>query len=100
MRCFRYVEDGEWADIALCGSLRPGANSCGSGKWFAGSETDAWAWGKRLDAQFPGRVICVRLDDDVAEATLAAPNLDGIGPALYDGPELMAIEIVAVEEWR
>lgn len=51
------MEAPEWLDISEQGNLRPGANSCGAGKWITRYEAHAWAWGRLLDTRFPGRVI-------------------------------------------
>ena len=96
-RLYRYVEEAEWVDIAECGVLRPGFNSCGSGKWVARTESDAWRWGEALDARFPARVVVLELDYEIVERAHFMDNLDGIGPAAYvEGDDLKRIRIVEV----
>lgn len=100
MRWFRYVEDSEWEDIASSGMLKPGSNSCGSGKWLACSEEAAWRWGKKLDERFPGRVVVLDLDDQVAERALLIASLDDIGQAAYiDAEDLDRLRIVDIRRY-
>lgn len=97
MRWYRYVEDSEWEDIANSGVLKPGHNSCGSGKWLADSEAAAWQWGRALDERFPGRVVVLDMDDEVAERAVLIENLDGIGQAAYiAADDLARLRIVDV----
>ena len=98
-RCFRYVEDVEWADISKCGMLQPGVNSCGPGKWLARSEAAAWRWGAELDQSYPSRVVILELDDAVVERACLMDNLDNIGPAIYvEGDDLEQVQVVGVVE--
>ena len=99
-RWYRYVEETEWADVVECGVLRSGSNSCGSGKWLAGTEAAAWHWGEALDARFPSRVVVLELDAGIVERAYHVDNLDGIGPAAYvEGEDLTRIRIVEVVEY-
>ena len=96
-RWYRYVEEAEWVDVVECGRLRPGFNSCGFGKWIAGTQTGAWRWGEALDAGFPARVVILELDDEIVERAHFVDNLDGIGPAAcVEGDDLTRIRIVEV----
>ena len=98
-RCFRYVEDVEWTDISESGTLRPGVNSCGPGKWLARTEAAAWSWGAALDQSYPSRVAILELDDAVVERAYLMDNLDDIGPAIYvGGADLRQIQVVGVVE--
>ena len=98
-RLYRYVEEAEWVDIAECGVLRPGFNSCGPGKWVARTESDAWRWGEALDDGFPTRVVVLELDDEIVERAYIVDNLDGIGPGAYfEGDDLTRIRIVEAVE--
>ncbi len=98
-RAFRYVEDVEWADIVECGTLRPGRNSCGTGKWIARAEADAWRWGQALDERYPGRVLVLELDATIVESAYLIDNLDHIGPAFYvGGADIAQMQIVGVVE--
>lgn len=100
MRWYRYVEESEWQDITNSGMLRPGLNSCGPGKWLAGSEAAAWQWGRALDECFPGRVVTLDLDDEVAERAMLIENLDGVGSAAYiDAEDLGRLRIVDIQEY-
>ena len=102
MRCGRdrwhaYIEEAEWRDVVEYGGLRPGSNSCGAGKWFAGTEAAAWSWGGVLDDRFPARVVIVELEVEIVERAYYVDNLDGIGPAAYvEGDDLKRIRIVEV----
>lgn len=99
MRWYRYVEDPEWQDMTNSGVLKPGPNSCGPGKWLATSEAAAWQWGKSLDERFPGRVVILELDDDVAERATLIASLDGIGQAAYiDAEDLNRLRIVGIRK--
>jgi len=101
MRWYRYIEDSEWEDITNSGMLKPGRNSCGSGKWLAGSEAAAWQWGRALDEHFPGRVVILDLDDDVAKRARLFANLDGIGHAAYiDSGDLWRLRIVGIRRYE
>ena len=96
-RWYRYLEEAEWRDVVGCGRLRPGSNSCGSGKWVAGTEAGAWRWGEALDDRFPARVAVLELDDEIVERAYFVDNLDRIGPAAYvQGGDLPRIRIVGV----
>ena len=101
VRWYRYVEDAKWEDITNSGVLRAGDNSCGLGKWLAGSETAAWQWGRALDERFPGRVVIFDLDDEVAERAILITSLDGIGQAAYiDAEELVRLRIVDIRKYE
>ena len=101
MRWYRYVEDSEWQDITNSGVLKPGHNSCGPGKWLAGSEAAAWRWGRALDERFPGRVVILDLDDEVAERAVLIASLDGIGQAAYiDAEDLGRVRIVDIRKYE
>ena len=100
-RWYRYVEEAEWADVIECGVLRPGSNSCGLGKWVAGTEAGAWAWGEALDDRFPARVAVLEVDDEIVALAYVTDNLDGIGPAAYvEGDDLIRIRIVEVVDYQ
>ena len=100
-RWYRYVEEEEWADVVASGVLRPGSNSCGTGKWVAVTRSGAWRWGEALDARFPGRVVVLELDDEIVERAHLVDNLDGIGSAAYvEGDDLTRIRIVEVVEYQ
>lgn len=100
-RLYRYVEEAEWIDIVECGVLRPGVNSCGSGKWAASTESDAWRWGEALDDGFPARVVVLEPDDEIVERAYIVDNLDGVGPAAYlEGDDLIRIRIVEAVEYQ
>lgn len=101
MRWYRYVEAREWLDIREQGRLRPGANSCGAGKWIARHEAHAWAWGRLLDARFPGRVIALDVREEAIVHACPRPRiLDGIGEATYiRGQDLVQVSIVKAVEW-
>ena len=96
MRLFRYVENVEWDDISASGCLRPGPNSCGSGKWLAKSEGAAWEWGRALDDGFPGRVVILEVDEKVVDGSHSIESLDGIGAAVYVD-DLAAVKVVGAE---
>ena len=100
-RWYRYVEEAEWLDIEERGTLRPGPNSCGPGKWIAASEADAWRWGESLDARFPARVVVLDVDAEVVEQLYSVENLDGIGRAAYvEGADLTRVRVVGAREYR
>ena len=101
MHWYRYVEAPEWLDIREQGCLRAGANSCGGGKWIARHEAHAWAWGRLLDARFPGRVLVLDMGEEaIANACPGRRILDGIGEAAYIRDEdLVQVNIVEAMEW-
>lgn len=101
MRWYRYVEAPEWLDIREQGHLRPGANSCGAGKWIARHEAHAWAWGRLLDPRFPGRVIVLDVREEAIARACPGPRiLDGVGEATYvRGQDLAQVSIVEAVEW-
>ena len=101
MRWYRYVEAPEWLDISEQGHLRPGANSCGAGKWITRYEAHAWAWGRLLDTRFPGRVIVLDVSAEAIANACPGPRIvDGIGEATYiRGQDLAQVSIVEAVEW-
>ena len=101
MRWYRYVEAPECLDIREQGCLRPGTNSCGDGKRIARHEAHAWAWGRLLDARFPGRVVVLDVGEEaIANACPGSRILDGIGEAAYiRGQDLGQVSIVETVEW-
>ena len=101
MRWYRYVETPEWLDIRERGHLRPGANSCGAGKWIARHEAHAWAWGRLLDARFPSRVMVLEVGAEAITNACPGPRiLDGIGEAAYiREQDLGQVSVVEAVEW-
>ena len=101
MRWYRYVEMPEWLDILQLDRLRSVANSCGDGKWVARHVHHAWAWGRLLDSEFPGRVVVLDVPVDVVAHACPAPaKIDGIGEATYIlGRDLEKVRIVEAMEY-